>query len=770
MTHKRTLKDVFHFNDTKKALYACCITFLAAIGPTWGQHIAPSDSITWSKALDSTVVIQATRAASGSPVPHTNLRAKEIAAVYHAQDIPMLLTGVPGVVEASDAGAGVGYTGMRVRGTDPTRINVTINGVPFNDAESQGVFWVNLPDLAASASEIQLQRGVGTSTHGAGAFGATLNIDLSRFEVEPGLTATQTVGAFGTRKSALQWRTGLLREHWAFSGRISGIDSDGFVDRASSRLRSTHLTGTWLDDRQSVQVHFLDGRERTYQSWYGLPAQYLDIDSLRTYNPAGTERADQPYPDEVDNYTQRHLLAHYKRQINSNTYLQINGHYTRGFGYYEQYRANESLADFGMPSLQIGDTILTTSDLAYRLWLDNHFGGATWLLRWAASSRSEWKIGGGANQYNGKHFGEVVWASISTAPAGHRYYDNDARKRDINFYVQNNTRLGRYTTAFADMQVRYVDYTFLGFDNELRNVTQTADLLFFNPKLGLTHQLTRAAQLYAYAGVGHREPNRADYTQSTPSSRPLAERMLDVEMGSRFAQSWWSATANLYGMWYRDQLVVDGRINDVGAYIRTNVPESSRLGIELEGSIKPCKSLIINGNATFNRNRIREFTAFVDDWDTGLQEEITYRDVPLAFSPAMTAFGGVTWVQDISTLQKNTQQVSATLTAKHVGQQFLDNTGNTATALPAYTFCDLRLNYDWTGMDWCQRISVIGTVHNLLDARYEANGWVYRFRSAGYDPRPDDAYVRAEGAGVYHQAGFFPQAGRHWNLTLKVEF
>jgi iron complex outermembrane recepter protein len=717
-------------------------------------------------ALAEGVVIQATRTGADAPIPHTNFSAQKIAAQYHAQDVPMLLTSVPSLVETSDAGAGIGYSGMRIRGSDPTRINVTLNGVPLNDAESQGVFWVNLPDLAASAAEIQVQRGVGTSTNGAGAFGATVNVNLSRVEPEPTATFTQTLGSFGTNKQSAYLHTGLLRERWALSGRLSRIESAGYVDRASARLRSLHLIGTYLTDRQSVQLQVLSGHERTYQAWYGLPAQLLAVDSLRTYNPAGTERADRPHPDEVDNYTQRHVLLHVRRQLSPRLHLQLNGHYTRGFGFFEQYKNQQSLPDYGMRPLLVADTSLIISDLVRRRWLDNHFGGGTWLLRWQAGGGNELSVGGAASEYRGAHFGEVVWAQLATAPSDHRYYDNDATKRDLNFFVKNETRLGTRHAVFVDLQVRHVAYRFLGFDAERQSVEQRANLTFFNPKIGITSSLARGTQAYAYAGVGHREPNRDDYTQSTPASRPCAERLVDVELGVRTRHARWSAAANGYGMWYRDQLVLDGRINDVGAYIRTNVPRSHRLGVELEASAQPLSALWLEGNVSVGRHRVVEFVEYRDDWATGAQVAKVHRRTPLAFSPGVTAQGGVTW----AFFQKNEKnRLALTATGKYVGAQYLDNTGNAATRLPAFGWADVRLKYDLLDT-WTRRVSLLFSVQNVLDARYVSNGWVYRFESAGYDPRPDDPYVRSEGGDVYHQAGFFPQAGRHWMLTVQVEF
>lgn len=713
-----------------------------------------------------TVVIQSTRASDNHPAPHSNFSAEKIAQSYQAQDIPMLLSSVPSLVENSDAGAGVGYTGLRIRGSDPTRVNVTINGVPFNDAESQGVFWVNMPDIAASAAEIQVQRGVGTSSNGAGAFGATVNIDLSKVVPDPFAMVSNTFGSFATRKHSAYLGTGLIGGKMAFTGRISTIQSDGYIDRANSDLNSFHLTGAYIDDKQSFQAHILSGHERTYQAWYGLPAQYLD--TLRTYNPAGTERAGDPYPDEVDDYTQRHFLAHYKYEFKNAWSLQLNGHYTRGFGFYEQYKAAESADDYGLSGWALsGDSSIEVSDLVRRRWLDNHFYGGTFALQWEL--KSAWKpvflLGGAISQYEGRHFGELIWAQ--NAPAASKdfvYYDNNATKSDANFFLKWESRPTVRLNTFIDLQMRRVAYQFLGFNNDLENVSQNADLLFFNPKIGATYSLSNKWILAGFAGIAHREPNRDDYTQSSPISRPRAERMLDLEASLRKARKNWSVSANLYFMGYRDQLVLDGRLNDVGAYIRTNVPESYRAGLELEASLQIGRCFALNGNAAFSRNKVKNFIEYRDNWDESTQERIEYRNTNLAFSPDATARLEASW----AVLQQTRHDLSVSLSGKYVGKQFLDNTSNKNTILPKYFFSDFRLNYDLKNVV-SNRISLILSVNNLFNNQYVANGWTYRYVSAGYNPVPDDPYSRAEGNDVYHQAGFFPQAGRYWMGTVVVK-
>ncbi len=720
-----------------------------------------------------TVVIQATRANAKNPVPHTNISAEKIAQSYHAQDVPYLLTGVPSLVETSDAGAGTGYTGLRIRGSDPTRVNVTINGVPLNDAESQGMFWVDLPDLAASASEIQVQRGVGTSTNGAGAFGATVNLDLSRVEPEPFAVLTNSLGSFATRKHSAYLGTGLLDNKLAFTGRVSTIQSDGYIDRASADLNSVHLTGAYIDDSQSLQAHFLNGHEITYQAWNGVPAQFIDDERLRTFNTAGIEQPGEPYEDEVDDYTQRYFLLHYKRIFQRGLSMQLNGHYTRGFGFFEQYKADETFGDYGLPDFTVGDSTVFETDLVRRRWLDNHFYGGTFALRWqppinppGLAGAPVLLLGGAASRYEGQHFGEIIWSEIATAPKDFRYYDNTADKRDANIFLKTEINFSGGLSTFLDLQVRGVSYKFLGYDNELNNVTQSAALTFFNPKIGATYSFSKKWTAYGFFGIGHREPNRDDYTQSSPNSRPRPERLYDLETGLKTGGEHWNVSANFYWMQYRDQLALDGRLNDVGGSIRTNVPDSYRAGLELEAIGKVGRRLTLTGNAAFSQNKIKEFVEYRDNWDLGGQEIITHRNTDLAFSPNVVARAEASF----GILPSNENHaLTLSLSGKYVGKQFLDNTSNANTALPGFFFSDLRLNYDLKRVVGKQ-LSLIFSVNNLFDARYSSNGWTYRFVSEGYDPRPDDPYSRLEGGGVYNLTGFFSQAGRHWMTTVQLRF
>lgn len=740
----------------------CAVPLLVfAAAQTRAQNAALQDSLPQA-------VIQTNRAGSRSPVPHVNLSAEQIARIYTAQDIPYLLGATPSVVETSDAGAGVGYTGMRIRGADPTRVNVTINGVPLNDAESQGVFWVNLPDLASSASEIQVQRGVGSSTNGAGAFGATVNIDLSRVNPEPYAAVENAVGSFNTRRHSLQTGTGLIGGRWTFSGRLSTIQSDGYIDRARSDLRSWHASGAYIGERHSIQAHILSGAEKTYQAWYGVPAQYADDPALRTFNPAGAERPGAPYDNEVDDYFQRHHLLHYRLRATPALTLQLNGHYTRGYGFFEQYKAAQAFADYGLPDWQGGDTTLRTTDLVRRRWLDNHFYGATFALIWTPpvnppflAKSPQFTLGGALSRYEGQHFGDVIWAGYAI-PQNWIYYDNDALKDDANLYLKSEFFFSNGLSAMLDLQGRRVTYRFEGFDSELANVTQTDALVFFNPKAGLHWENRQGTAAYLFGGIANREPNRNDYVESTPASRPKPERLYNIEMGYRQKKQTWEIGANGFWMYYRDQLALDGRLNDVGAYTRTNIPHSYRAGIELDARWTPDARYGLQGSAALSRNRIRQFASFVDNWETGEQESFLLRNTPLAFSPDLIAFAAA----DARLWKRGDKEARVTLAGKRVGRQYLDNTGSASAALPGYFTADLRINFDFAAGRH-SRMSLLLICHNLFDARFANNGWTYRFRSPNYDPRTDDPYAVADRSDLYRLTGLFPQAGRHYMVALR---
>ncbi|MBK7409170.1 MAG: TonB-dependent receptor [Saprospirales bacterium] len=525
------------------------------------------------------LVITATRAGSRTPITYKNLNKEELEAQNFGQDIPFVLRFTPSLVETSDAGNGVGYTGLRIRGSDPTRINITINGIPLNDAESQGVYWVNMPDFTSSVEDIQVQRGVGTSTNGAGAFGASINLNTNKLRREPFAQLAGSAGSFNTWRRSVQFGSGLLAGHFTLEGRLSAISSDGYIDRAAAGLSSQFFSAAYLADRTTLRFNLFSGKEVTYQAWYGVPEAYLDDPDLRTYNPAGTEKAGTPYDNEVDNYQQTHYQLLYSRQLARRWNLNLNGHYTRGFGYYEQYKAGQVLAEYAIQGQGVD-----TSDLIRRLWLDNHFYGLTYALQFQSpGNRLRWTLGGAWSRYLGDHYGEVIWArNAGDSEIRHRYYENEAEKRDFNVFSKWEYDLSDAWSAYLDLQYRTIFYEFLGYDRQGNNVTQSVNLHFFNPKAGLFWQLGERTAAYASFAVGHREPNRNDYTESSPDSRPHPERVLNTEVGLQHTRKQWGFNANVYHMYYQDQLVLTGQLNDVGEYTRINVPVSYRLGMELE--------------------------------------------------------------------------------------------------------------------------------------------------------------------------------------------
>ncbi len=707
----------------------------------------------------STAVVSATRVRADAPVTHSNLSKEELEKNNLGQDVPFLLKWSPSLVVTSDAGAGIGYTGIRVRGSDPTRVNVTINGIPLNDAESQGVFWVDLPDFVSSTDDIQIQRGVGTSTNGAGAFGATINLSTSQKNDEFYLQTDHSFGSFNTYKGNVQFGSGLLGNRFTIDGRLSHIQSDGYIDRASSDLDSYFFTAGYWGDNNSLVFNAFSGHEVTYQAWNGVPQQYGDIDSLRTFNTAGMERADEPHDNEVDDYTQSHYQLIYNQGLTNDWNLQTALHYTRGKGFFEQYKAAQDLADYGISPAG-------TSDLVRRRWLDNHFYGLTFSLQRAVDNLDV-TIGGAANNYLGRHFGEVIESArdddYDTPPI---YYDNDAVKFDANIYAKAIYQINSTWSAFGDLQYRYINYQFTGLDAEANPLDQTDQLNFVNPKAGLTYTISNNAQFYGFVGVAQREPNRNDYTETSLTSRPESEFMVDYELGYRFQNAKTRLSANGYFMDYTNQLVLTGQLNDVGEYSRVNVADSYRLGIELESAFALTDDFTLAANATFSDNKVGNFTEYIDNWDTWGQETIEHSNTNLAFSPAVIASASLSY-NLLSNVDNQNLEIS--LLNKYVGKQYIDNTSNENTTLDPYFYSDFRVRYE-LNTSFLKRIAVTLLVRNVFDAQYSANAWTYRFQSEAYNPVPDDPYAASEGGNIYNLTGLYPQAGRNFLLGLSLRF
>ena len=568
--------------------------------------LGQTDSVIINKILDE-VNVNAVKADNKTPIAFTNLTKKEIQKSNLGQDLPFLISLTPSIVTTSDAGAGIGYTGFRIRGTDPSRINVTINGIPLNDSESQGVWWVNMPDFASSLENIQIQRGVGTSTNGAAAFGASINLQTIGVNELAYAKTNSTIGSYNTLKNNIELGTGVINKKFTFDTRLSQITSDGYIDRASSDLKSLYLQGTYFDKTSILKGIIFSGQERTYQAWNGVPLKYLD--SNRTYNS-------YTYENEVDNYSQTHYQLHYSKNLSLSTNLNIAGHYTHGEGYYEQEKLAQNLMDYNLSNIIIGDDTISSTDLIRRKWLNNDFGGITYAIN-HKRNKLNFTLGGAYNKYSGQHYGNIIWAEYaSNGSFEHEYYRNIATKFDNNIFVKSDYQASEKTSVFIDLQLRNIDYEFNGNDVNGSLGKQNVELEFFNPKFGLTHKMSKNQILYGSYAVANKEPNRADYVESSPESRPVHETLYNTEVGYKYSDKWLIFNVNLFNMDYDNQLIKTGEINDVGYFTSKNVKSSFRRGIEVEGAYMINKNFKVNGNLTISENKVDTFTQYVDNWDT----------------------------------------------------------------------------------------------------------------------------------------------------------
>jgi iron complex outermembrane recepter protein len=692
------------------------------------------------------VQISAVRADNTTPTTYTNLSKEEIQKGNFGQDIPYLMQKTPSTVVTSDAGAGVGYTGIRIRGVDPTRTNVTINGIPLNDAESHGVYWVNMPDFASSTDNIQIQRGVGTSTNGAAAFGSSINIKTDNIQKEAYASLDNSVGSFNTLKNNIKVGTGLIKNQFTFDARVSRIESDGYIDRASSNLNSMYLSGAWIGKKTLIKANLFRGHERTYQAWYGVSQDQLEND--RTFNY-------YTYDNEVDNYNQDHYQLHLTQTINSKMNFNVSGHYTKGYGYYEQYRNDDDFSTYGLEPVILTNDTINTTDLIRRRWLDNDFYGAVFSLNYSNLKNLKLVWGGAINEYKGKHFGEIIWArSASQSEIRDNYYENDAQKNEMSSYIRGNYKYKKLNT-YLDLQVRHIDYSYLGFDEsfgEIIELQQDINFTFFNPKAGLTYTFNDKSNVYGSYSVANREPVRNDFVNSTPQSRPKAENLQNVEIGYRYHSKKLFVNTNYYLMNYKDQLILSGEINDVGAYNRINVDQSHRMGVELEFGYMLTKKLSLSGNLTLSSNKIKEFDEYVDNYDNYdtegnmIQDVINHKNTDIAFSPNTIASLGL--------LYEPIKNLELGLMSKYVGKQYLDNTSNENRKLNEYYLTNLTLNYTFKNLGFKElKIGVL--VNNVFDYLYENNGYTFSYVSGG-ESTTENFY--------------YPQAGRNFLARITLNF
>ncbi len=754
-------KGEFKLTNLKKGNYEIKVSYLGykdvvkEVELTSDKHL--EIELTPSATLSEEIIISATKASSREPLTYTNVDKDEILQSYLNKDLPYLISLTPSVVVSSDAGAGVGYTSIKIRGSDQARINVTINGIPVNDSESHGVYWVNMPDITSSAENIQIQRGVGTSTHGAAAFGATLNLQTSQLRREAYAETHSSYGSFNTMRNTLNFGSGLINDRWSLDGRLSQISSDGYVDRATSNLQSYYLSGGYYGEKTVVKAIAFSGKEKTYLAWNGVPSDSLETN--RTYNPSGLYYDEdgniQYYDNETDNYQQDHYQLHFISNLFDGINANLSLHYTYGRGYYEQYRNNEKLSKYDLEAVEIGDTIIEKTDLIRRRWLDNDFYGMTWSVNIDRLKNINIDIGGGYNIYEGDHFGEIIWGEYLNTDIRHKYYNNYAEKSDFNIFGKANYEVLNGVFLFGDFQFRKINYDFLGIAWVLEEVVplqQNVTYNFYNPKAGINYEISSSQSLYGYFGISNREPVRRDFTESSPESRPRPEKLRNIELGYKLKESKYFAGANVYIMDYIDQMIPTGEINDVGGYTRTNIPESFRRGIELEAGYLFNKYLQWSANITLSQNKIEEYTEHYDKYDEDFNwigtEEITYKNTDIAFSPSII---GASIIK--ASPLKN---FDITLSSKYVGEQYLDNTQNPDRMLDAYFINDLRFNYS-IKPGFINNIEFVASINNIFDVDYISNAWVY------------NGYI--EGTGVRTiEDGLFPQAGRNYAIGLNLKF
>ncbi|MFD1094801.1 TonB-dependent receptor [Salegentibacter chungangensis] len=691
------------------------------------------------------VFLSSLRVNAQSPITYSNLSNEEIADRNLGQDIPVLMNYMPNVVTTTDAGAGVGYTGIRVRGSDATRVNVTINGVPYNDAESQGTFWVNLGDFASSVENLQLQRGVGTSTNGAGAFGASLNILTDGYSEEANAEIANSYGSYNTHKHTVKFSSGLLNEHFEIAGRLSKIESDGYIDRATSDLKSYFLQGTYVDENTLVKALTFGGSEKTYQAWYGIDGETLEND--RTFNPAGLYTDEDGnvkfYDNQTDNYKQDHFQLLWNQDYNENWSSNIALHYTYGRGYYEEYEEDASLMEFGLEPFMSNGEEVTTSDLVGTKWLDNHFYGTTFSLNYE-NNNLDLILGGGWNRYEGDHFGEVVYTRFARNNDPYEpYYENTGVKTDFNVYGKVTYAISDKLAVYGDLQLRTIDYKTEGVlaDQSLFDVDDSFS--FFNPKAGFTYELNRENQFYFSYARAHREPSRSDYENGDPEP----EELNDFELGWRYAAPKVKLNTNLYLMDYRNQLVLTGGIDDVGAFVRENSGNSYRLGLEIDADIRFSNKFSIRPNLAVSRNKNVDYVA---TWDGEL---VDYGDTDISYSPEIVA-GNVVNYTPVNGLELK-------LFSKYVGEQYMSNFEAEGSKLDSYFVTDFNVQYTWKNAPLFKEIVFTGLVNNIFDEEYVSNGYYYTYNIPNAElPGGQETF---DGAGYYPQATVNYLAG----ITLK---
>ena len=707
-----------------------------------------------SSIMGEEIVVNATRASTRMPIAQTSMSKEDVKSTTSGFDIPYLLEMIPSVVATSESGTGVGNTAFRIRGSDMSRINVTVNGIPLNDPESQAVYWVDLPDFTSSVDNIQVQRGVGTSTNGAAAFGASVNFQTTTLTTTPFANVDLMAGSFGTWKTSAKVGTGLIADKFSFEGRFSQLKSDGYIDRGTSDDKSMFLTGAWHTSKSLLRFNLIHGEEHTGITWEGNPGYMLDF--IRTYNPAGEYIDNQGktayYRNEKDNYIQTHYQLMYSAQLTNYFSLSSALHWTKGAGYYEEYKSKNKFSDYGIANPIFGNDTIKKTDLIRQKWMENDFYGTTLSLNYRKSAIDA-SLGGGWNRYQGGYFGKIIWTEINAGiPKDYQWYRNTSQKTDFNIFGKATYQITDGLSIYGDLQYRRIDYKLRGPNDDFVSLNQSHRWNFFNPKFGSIYKISPQQEVFASFGVGHREPSREDLKDTTDT--PRSERLFDYEFGYSFKSPVFAIGINLYYMDYKDQLVLTGKLSDVGYPLMTNVNKSYRTGIEITGGIKPTNWLKWNLNATLSSNRIVDFVEYVDlydnstNWNFVGQQANHLGNTPISFSPS---FIGSSQVE-----VKCIKSLSLSLISKYVGEQYYDNSGSLERRLPGYFVNNIKIGYAWK-LKSVKSINLQLFVNNLLNLKYEANAWVYRAKFANGDPE-------------YREDGFFPQAGINFMARVGVEF
>ena len=706
------------------------------------------------------VTVRSIRANEKSAVSYTTLAAAEIARRTTAQDIPFLLALSPSFVATSETGTGIGYTGFRIRGTDANRVNITVNGIPLNDAESHTVFFVNMPDFSSSLSSVQVQRGVGTSTNGAAAFGASINMQTDQLKKDAYAEVSTSLGSFRTNKNTLKAGTGLLAGEWAFDMRLSNVTSDGYIDRASVDMKSWYFTGAHYSEKSTLKFITFGGNEKTYQAWNGVNADSLSTN--RTYNELGVYFDDDGklkyYSNQTDNYAQTHYQLHWIQRLNPSLHLNFAAHYTRGKGFYEEYKQDRKYAEYGLNAPVVNGSSLKKTDLIRQKWLDNHFAGITWSLNYTGSALSA-SVGGAANRYDGDHFGKVIWVrNASGLDIGDEWYRNSGIKDDANVYAKITSEVLPSLYFNADLQYRYIRHSMQGNDDKydsgkgaMRRIDQSHTFHFFNPKAGVTYRLANGHDVYASYSIANREPNRNNYTEAGPSEKPTHETLYDTELGYRYQSDVLSVGANLYWMKYRNQLILTGKISEIGELLTSNIPDSYRRGIELMGAWKPLTWLHWDGNITLSENKILNFTeqdvgVYDADWNWVDAKSNYLGTTTIAYSPSLVANSRFTF---------NIRGVELGLMSQYVAKQYIDNTGSKDRSIPAYFTTNATAGYTLK-LPRLKSLAFQLTVTNIFNERYVSNGYVWY-----------TYYLDGE---RMNELRYFPQAGTHVLGTVTLSF